>query len=99
MHRRESTRRWRSPIEKNRSPFFIRYFREAAKWVSVVDLRHRGAAVERSKAPLHALDGVAMVSALCSAWTARGGNRRQAREIEIGYGATRYLPTSLNQEK
>lgn len=31
-----------------------------------VDLKHRGAAIERSKAPFHALDGVAMVSALCA---------------------------------
>jgi hypothetical protein len=46
--------------------FFVRYLREAAKWLSVVDLKHRGAAIERSKAPLQALDGVAMVSALCA---------------------------------
>ena len=42
--------------------FFVRYLREAAKWLSIVDLKHRGVAIERSKAPLHAVDGVTMVS-------------------------------------
>lgn len=47
--------------------FFARYFREAAKWLSVVDLKHRGAAIELSKRPLEALDGAVMVNALCAA--------------------------------
>jgi hypothetical protein len=41
--------------------FFARYLKEAAKWLSVVDLKHRGAAIELSKRPLDALDGVALV--------------------------------------
>ena len=52
--------------EEPQPEFFVRYLREAAKWLSVMDLKHRGAAIERSKAPLQALDGVEMVSALCA---------------------------------
>jgi hypothetical protein len=37
--------------EKSQPEFFVRYLREATKWLSVVDLKYRGAAIERSKAP------------------------------------------------
>jgi hypothetical protein len=37
---------------------------EAAKELSVFDLKHRGAAIERSKRPLVSLDGEAMVQEL-----------------------------------
>jgi len=53
----------RSQPDKQQPEFFALYLREAAKWLSVVDLKHRGAAIELSKHPLHMLDGVAMVKA------------------------------------
>lgn len=43
--------------EEPQPEFFVRYLREAAKWLSPVDLKPRGAAIERSKAP-------------CKRWTA-----------------------------
>lgn len=52
--------------ETQQPEFFDRYLKEAAKWLSVVDLKHRGAAIELSERPLVVLDGVAMVRALCA---------------------------------
>ena len=69
--------------EMQQPEFFARYLKEAAKWLSVVDLKHRGAAIELSKHPLATLDGVAMVKTLCATldgpwWqdraNSRGGN-------------------------
>jgi len=67
-------------VAEPQAEFFFRYLREAAKWLSAVDLKHRGAAIERSKAPSQALDGVAMVSALCACpdgpwWQQEGSSR------------------------
>jgi hypothetical protein len=52
--------------DQRQPEFFAHYLKEAAKWLAVVDLKHRGAAIERSKVPLEALDGVALVRALCA---------------------------------
>jgi len=35
--------------DKQQPDFFAHYLRGAAKWLSVVDLKHRGAAVELTK--------------------------------------------------
>lgn len=51
-------------LENKQPEFFAHYLKEAAKWLSVVDLKHRGAAIERSKRPLVSLDGEAMVKEL-----------------------------------
>jgi hypothetical protein len=53
-------------LENKQPEFFVRYLKEAAQWLSVVDLKHRGAAIERSKRPLVSLDGEAMVKELCA---------------------------------
>ena len=49
------------------SAFFDRYFEAASRWLSVANLKHRGAAIERSERPLNSLDGVALVKALVDA--------------------------------
>jgi hypothetical protein len=57
---------FRCSLENKQPEFFARYLKEAAQWLSVVDLKHRGAAIERSKRPLVSLDGEAMVKELCA---------------------------------
>jgi hypothetical protein len=67
-------------LAKQQPEFFARYLKEAAQWLSVVDLKHRGAAIELSKHPLETVDGVSMVRALCAAldgpWWKDPANRR-----------------------
>ena len=70
----------RADAEMQQPEFFARYLKEAAKWLSVVDLKHRGAAIELSKHPLDTLDGVAMVKTLCATldgpwWQDRANSR------------------------
>jgi hypothetical protein len=51
-----------------------------------------GAAIERSKALLGALDGMALVAALCPTLDGPDGERGRARGAETGYGATTCRP-------